>query len=213
MRPLASYGHRISMTISGTDAPRWGGAWLPPYRGQPPRSEEAIDELALKWSPREVLPWEAQCEAIRNQLLERHDPVPIEWVFQLPPPTSYQEIGGYEESYSARGAAGDDKQDESTLESEIPMVTDVTEKPPLPFARDGLGLHLDPLWEVHRFRQTAAARWYSPHPPLPPLQPHLAGLKYEDPTQKVGRSRFAELPLTPVWHSFVRYAEHAEVEY
>ena len=88
---------------------------------------------------------------------------------------SYEEIGVYAESYTARGAASDEEQDEFTLETEIPMVTDVFKKPPLPFALHGMGLHLDSLWEVHRFRQTAAAAWYEPHPPLPPHQLYLAG--------------------------------------
>ena len=92
------------------------------------------------------------------------------------------------------------------------MRTDVFQKPPLPWAQENMGLHLESLWEVWCFRNSDAGQRYRPHPSLPAHHIYLAELRFGDATMNVAGSRFEQLPLSPVWKDFVRLGETWGVE-
>lgn len=142
LEALGGFGHGASMTISqGPTEQRWGGPWLPNVPGEPPLSDDDIDEFALQYASAEVREWKHLCEVSNGQRLKRNDVALFPLVLPEPRSGLYEELGVYRRSAGAAHLFN--------LERAVPLQDATFSNPPQLKEEPHTGVHSESLWEVH----------------------------------------------------------------
>ena len=97
---------------------------MPPPPGDPPLTEQEIDEQALEQAPPQVRVWKEACEQVLQRSLKRHDEVPLPLDLPVPPPGAYRTCGVY--------TAYPNSEPPFLLEMSIPLHDKMFRKPRLP---------------------------------------------------------------------------------